>query len=691
MNLFGFEKKREEPPGGLEDFWSPQRSDDPKESDGNEVDADTIMETAPPQPQLTDEELLEELDISETSKTVDKTESSKEPDESNESDPSPSEDEIRGLSSLYSPQQSSNEQTGSSEAQDDLADILFEIGALTPEAHCRLRQELVVRPQLDVEVFLLESDLIEEKDLLAAKAHSYGLEFKEFDIEQVDRSVLNKSGLEIDFLMDNYLCPVALEWDNLVLATSQPPNVLAVEDVRRRSQMKVSVVVCTQQNIELLWEHIKEQEVDSDFDGIISDMMNVEIVADQDDGSEDLEEMAARSPIIKFVNYLISNAIGEGASDIHIEPKNKCTRIRYRIDGALFEVRQAPLKMHPAIVSRIKIMANLDISERRLPQDGKVSVLAGGRTIDLRISTLPTNRGEKVVIRLLDSRSILRGLEKLGMESKTLELFRQQIEMPNGIMLVTGPTGSGKSTTLYSAISQMDGDKMNISTVEDPVEYELDFCNQVQVKEQIGMDFAAALRSLLRQDPDVIMIGEIRDNETARIAVQAALTGHLVLSTLHTNDAPSSITRLVNIGIDAYLIAASLNAVLAQRLVRRICSHCKESYSIPENMRASIERMGIDPKLLYHGKGCDKCRESGYSGRVGIYEMLIIDERFRDMINKDSSVSNMRRAFRQSKSPALYEDGIEKVKKGLTTVEEVLRVTQVYGKSEDEVFVENIN
>ncbi|MHC4560857.1 MAG: GspE/PulE family protein, partial [Planctomycetota bacterium] len=429
--------------------------------------------------------------------------------------------------------------------------------------------------------------------------------------------------------------------------------------------------------------------VDYNFDDIISDMADVEVVQDQKRDFEDLEKMAGQSPVIKFVNYLISNAVNEGASDIHIEPKDKFTRIRCRIDGVLFEIMQSPLKMHPAIVSRIKIMSNLDISERRLPQDGKISVIVGGRGIDLRVSTLPTNHGEKVVIRVLDSRSIIRGLEQLGMEPKVMTAFRKQIALPHGILLVTGPTGSGKSTTLYSALCQMDSDELNISTVEDPVEYELDFCNQVQVSEKIGLDFASALRSLLRQDPDIIMIGEIRDNQTARIAVQAALTGHLVLSTLHTNDAASSITRLVNIGIDAYLIAASLNAVLAQRLVRKICPKCKQIYRVPKNMRKYVENSGVKPEQLFHGAGCDHCRGAGYIGRMGIYELLVVDEVFRDMINKDSSVSNMRRTFHESKQPTLFSDGIKKVKQGLTTIEEVLRVTEVYGRNEDEVFVEN--
>jgi type IV pilus assembly protein PilB len=395
--------------------------------------------------------------------------------------------------------------------------------------------------------------------------------------------------------------------------------------------------------------------------------------------------------VIKFVNYLISNAVREGASDIHIEPKEKLMRTRYRIDGVLFDMKESPLKMHPAIVSRIKIMANLDISERRLPQDGKIKVSIGGAAIDLRVSTLPTNHGEKVVIRVLDRQSVLRGLEQLGMEPEVMSTFAGQIVLPHGILLVTGPTGSGKSTTLYSALCQMDRDKLNISTVEDPVEYELDFCNQVQVSEKIGLDFATCLRSLLRQDPDVIMIGEIRDNETARIAVQAALTGHLVLSTLHTNDAAASITRLVDIGIEPYLIAASLNAVLAQRLVRKVCPNCKQTTEVSEDIRQYVERAGVQADQIFRGAGCDECRGSGYVGRVGIYEMLVIDEQFRDTINRDPSASGMRRVFHESGRRSLFDDGIVKVKQGLTTIEEVLRVTEVYGKNENEAFVENFN
>jgi len=590
---------------------------------------------------------------------------------------------IQGLSELYSP-----EEVGESHIY-DIIDILLDMGKLTPEEHACVRAEQSAKPDSDVETIMLKMGLLTNSpdDILIAKAGLYGQEFVHIEPEKVEKEAFAKLGM--DFIRSSCICPIAIEDNVLVAATSEPANVFAIEDAKRQTRMELRVVVCSAKDIAAVCDWFKKQEekVDYNVDEIISDMTEVEVVQDKEELSEDLEKMAGQSPVIKFVNYLISTAINEGASDIHIEPKDKFTRVRYRIDGVLFEKMQPPLKMHPAIVSRIKIMSNLDISERRLPQDGKISVIVGNRAIDLRVSTLPTNHGEKVVIRILDSKTALRGLEQLGMEPAVMEAFRRQIDLPHGILLVTGPTGSGKSTTLYSALCQMNGNELNISTVEDPVEYELDFCNQVQVSEKIGLDFATALRSLLRQDPDIIMIGEIRDNQTARIAVQAALTGHLVLSTLHTNDAASSITRLVNIGIDSYLIAASLNAALAQRLVRRICPDCKRIYKVPENMRKYVEKAGVKPEELFIGAGCDKCRGSGYAGRIGIYELLVIDDTFRDMINKDSSVSNMRRVFHEIKQPSLFDDGIRKVKRGLTTIEEVLRVTEVYGQNENEVFI----
>jgi type IV pilus assembly protein PilB len=605
---------------------------------------------------------------------------------------------IPGLSNLYCP-----EETGESHVY-DIADVLLDMGKLTPEVHSRLQQEFTrnrIKTASDVVTLLLKTGLINANDILEAKASLYGLEFRHIKPKDVEKEAFEK--LNIDFIKDSCVCPIAIEkgpqrteghfgteGETLVVATSEPANVFAIEEVKRQTRMELKVVVCSAEDIEAVCDSFTEEKIDYNFDDIISDMTDVEVVKEQEREFKDLEKMAAQSPVIKFVNYLISNAVNEGASDIHIEPKDKFTKIRYRIDGVLFEMMQSPLKMHPAIVSRIKIMSNLDISERRLPQDGKISIIIGGRGIDLRVSILPTNRGEKVVIRVLDSKSIIRGLEQLGMEPEVMAVFSKQILLPNGILLVTGPTGSGKSTTLYSALCQMDGNKLNISTVEDPVEYELGFCNQVQVNEKIGLDFASTLRSLLRQDPDVIMIGEIRDSETAQIAVRAALTGHLVLSTLHTNDAASSVTRLVDIGIDAYLIAASLNAVLAQRLVRRICPKCKQIYHVSKNMRKYVEDSGVSPDQLFHGAGCDYCRDSGYVGRVGIYELLVIDEEFRDIINKDPSIGNMRRVFYESKQPSLFDDGITKVKQGLTTIEEVLRVTKMNSQNGEEVFFKNI-
>ncbi len=586
-------------------------------------------------------------------------------------------DGIAGLSELYSPEDSCEARVH------DIADILLEDGGLSPEAFTRARQLQSDNPAADLAALLIDARLAGREEVLKAKAQLYDMEFRRVGPDDVDPAAFEK--LDTDTIRNLSVMPVAVEGDTLLVATSEPGNIFAIESVRNKAQMPLRVVVCCPEDIDAACGRFKNDANDYNVDDIISDMTDVEVVQDQDkDFAEDLEKMAGQSPVIKFVNYLISNAIREGASDIHIEPKEKHTKIRYRIDGVLFEAMQSPPKMHPAIVSRIKVMANLDISERRLPQDGKISVIVASREVDLRVSTLPTSMGEKVVIRVLDSRSILRGLNQLGMEPDTCAEFENQVSLPHGILLVTGPTGSGKSTTLYSALAQMDGDRLNVSTVEDPVEYKLEFCNQVQANDKIGLTFASALRSLLRQDPDVIMIGEIRDHETAKIAVQAALTGHLVLSTLHTNDAAASVTRLVNIGVDPYLIAASLNAVLAQRLVRRICPKCNQTTAVPEALRSTLEAAGLNPAEMVRGAGCEACRHSGYSGRVGIYELLVVDDPFRDMINADPSVTNMRRAFRQSGRASLFDDGMHKVAQELTTVDEVLRVTRANAPADEE-------
>ena len=380
---------------------------------------------------------------------------------------------------------------------------------------------------------------------------------------------------------------------------------------------------------------------------------------------------------ISFVDSLIASAVNDGASDIHIEPREKELHVRLRIDGVLFNKPAPPIKMHPAIISRLKILANLDISERRLPQDGRIRASVSGKQVDLRISMLPISHGEKCVIRVLDSRAISVGLEQLGMAADTLEAFRSQILQPHGIVLVTGPTGSGKSTTLYSALQVMDGGMLNICTVEDPVEYDLSSINQVQVHENIGMTFAVALRSLLRQDPDTIMVGEIRDEETARVAVQAALTGHMVLSTLHTNDAPSSITRLVDIGIESYLISAAVNGALAQRLLRRICENCKEPLTVvPESIAVYLEKHSDRTGQLYCGTGCEICHNTGYKGRIGIYELLVLNEELRDIITHNPSLGDLKAAAKGQGMRSLRDDGLQKAFEGLTTVEELIRITE---------------
>ncbi|MHC5158848.1 MAG: GspE/PulE family protein, partial [Planctomycetota bacterium] len=538
-----------------------------------------------------------------------------------------------GLQNLYSPQASTQTRIR------DIADVLLEDELLSAEQLDTIRNQQRENGS-DLENLLTEQGFDTEQ-LLRAKAKLYGYEFRTITPEQIDHKAF--SLMDIKTIRENRVMPIKTTEDGaLLVATTQPSNVFAIDDVKRQTGMAIDVVVCVIEDIEAACEEFDDSKFDYNVDDLMIEMDDIELVQDNEEDVEDLEKSAGESPVIKFVNFLLSNALHEGASDIHIEPKEKYTKIRYRIDGILFDTKQAPSKMHAAIVSRIKIMSNLDISERRIPQDGKIAVIMGGRGVDLRISVLPTSHGEKVVIRLLDSKSIMIGLEDSGMQPRILNAFQEQIAQPNGILLVTGPTGSGKSTTLYSALAQMDSDRLNVSTVEDPVEYNLEFCNQVQVNEKAGLTFAGSLRSLLRQDPDIIMIGEIRDQETSRIAVQAALTGHLVLSTLHTNDAPGSVSRLVNIGIEPYLIAASLNGILAQRLVRRICTNCKEPFTAPDNLHKYLDQAQIETHELMHGAGCDQCRDSGYAGRCGIHELLVIDEEFRQIINADSSVNSMR-------------------------------------------------
>jgi type IV pilus assembly protein PilB len=527
---------------------------------------------------------------------------------------------------------------------------------------------------------LLEMGAVKEEDVQKALAESLGYPYEHIDPKRVDRRAFEF--LPTEFMKSRGCCGLKLEDGRLTLGMVDPTDVFLLDEIRRRvnnKAIKVAVVCQTQINTAVEMGSSANAQEGEKFDEIMKDVGEdeLEIVAEEKEEVTDLAKASGESPVIRLVNFLIFDAIKQGASDIHLEPHEKRLVVRYRIDGVLFEAMNPPHQMAAAVVSRLKIMANLDIAERRLPQDGRIRTMAHGRHVGLRVSTVPTQYGEKTVIRILDNRSISLGLEQLGFSEDMLTILRKQIDRPNGIILVTGPTGSGKTTTLYSCLRCMDGAKMNISTVEDPVEYHLGFANQIQVHEKIGMTFAAALRALLRQDPDVIMLGEIRDQETAHIAVQASMTGHLVLSTLHTNDAPSSVTRLINIGVEPYLISAAVNAVLAQRLVRRICSECKELWK-PEDpeMHEFLVTHGFDPEKVYKGKGCERCRNTGYKGRVGIYELLVLDDVARDLVVRNPNVTELRRICQERGMVSLRQDGLHKVAAGFTTLEEVLSATE---------------
>jgi len=554
--------------------------------------------------------------------------------------------------------------------------LLLECGHITAEQLEQAKSVQAQTPGKPIVQILLTMNAASEAQILAAQAQTLGLPFESLDKSKIDPEAFKL--LAADYIRKHLVIPIRREDSVLVLGMVDPTDVFLLDEVRRRTKHQVRIVVTTAADIHRAVEQLTNTNIDLKVEEIIKDMAedDVQVVHDTQDDVTDLAKIVSESPVIRFVNYLIFDAIKQGASDIHIEPKEKELKVRYRIDGILFEAMNPPHSMHPAIVSRLKIMANLDISERRMPQDGRIRAMVHSRKVDLRLSTLPTACGEKCVLRILDNRTISVALEDLGFSEEVLTIWKRQIEQPHGILLVTGPTGSGKTTTLYASLRVMDGNKLNISTVEDPIEYHLAAANQVQVHEKIGMTFSAALRSMLRQDPDVVMLGEIRDSETARIAVQAALTGHLVLSTLHTNDAPASITRLINIGVEPYLISAAVNAILAQRLVRKICPHCKEPYIPSAEMREFLTLQGFNSQATFKGKGCDRCRRSGYAGRLGIYELLVMDDSLRDQVTRNPDVTQLRKLCRERGLVTLREDGFAKVMHGLTTVDEVLRVTE---------------
>jgi len=520
---------------------------------------------------------------------------------------------------------------------------------------------------------LIESGLCTEEQILECLAIECGVPFAKLDTRLYDPKVVDL--LPREYIEQNLVLPLFLVRGVLTVAVSEPSNLFLIDEIRNLTNLQVQIVAATPRDIRRMITNLPNSKIFV-IDDIIEDSQaaDVTLIEEAIEDIGDIEEGAGQSPVIRLVNYLIYSAVKEGASDIHIEPAERCLRVRFRIDGRLHKFLEIPLRLLPAVTSRIKIMASLDISERRLPQDGRVHVLLEGRKIDLRVSTFPSARGEKTVIRVLDTRNISLNLEELGFAEDILAEFQRHIHAPNGIILVTGPTGSGKSTTLYAAINAIATMENNVCTVEDPIEYHLPLINQFQVQEKIGLTFSKALRTLLRQDPDVIMVGEIRDEETARTAIQAALTGHLVLSTLHTNDACSAVTRLVNMGIEPYLIAAALNMVLAQRLVRRICPKCKSPYEPPRNVRRALERMGFEIPTFYRGVGCRSCRNTGYRGRIGVHELLSITEEMRDLIISNPSITALRQLALQNGMVTLAHDGFRKVREGITTIEEVLSI-----------------
>jgi type IV pilus assembly protein PilB len=560
--------------------------------------------------------------------------------------------------------------------------LLLERGQITEEQLDQARKVQSQTPSKTVPQVLLTMNACTENHILSAQAEMMGVPYESPAKNEVDPQAF--ALLPQEYIKKQGVIPLRFEGSDgsakvLVVGMSDPNNVFLYDEVRRRLKRETRYVAVSNADIIKLVELMTMgNESTEKVDEILKDVKedDVQVVKEEADSATDLEKAGNESPIIRFVNYLIADAIKQGASDIHIEPKEKALKIRLRIDGILFEAMNPPHTMTAAIVSRLKIMSNLDISERRLPQDGRIRAIVNDRKIDLRMSTLPTAFGEKVVMRILDNKAINVPLEALGFSDEMLAKWKEQIDQPHGIVLVTGPTGSGKTTTLYSSLRVMDGNKLNISTVEDPIEYQLASANQVQVHEKIGMTFSAALRSLLRQDPDVVLLGEIRDAETARIAVQAALTGHLVLSTLHTNDAPSSVTRLINIGVEPYLISSAVNAIVAQRLVRKICKECKEEYEPSAEHRAFLTQQGFTDEKIMRGKGCDRCRKTGYAGRLGIYELLIMDDQLRDMVTANPDVIQLRRKCREKGLITLREDGFGKVRAGLTTIDEILRVTE---------------
>ena len=535
---------------------------------------------------------------------------------------------------------------------------------------------------------LLQLKKLDDKDVTAALAEHFSMEYIHFD----DANKLDKINMDIARMLPESIakrfCLVAVEEDdnnNIVIVMADPLNVVAIDTVTLKLKRKIKPAISSAREInraiEVIYHgsDVEEQqlrnlvEIEVENENRQDDDVFLEDIVEPDTIGEDA---ANKAPVIRFVDLLMSQAVKCRASDIHIEPQEKSTVVRMRVDGILRGMVPPAKKMQAAVIARIKIVARMDIAERRLPQDGRFKMKISGGAIDCRVSTIPTIYGEKVVMRILDASAVKHDLDQLGLEPERLTELKSKLSQPHGIIIVTGPTGSGKSTTLYSALSHLRDPAKNITTVEDPVEYRLAGINQIQVKPEIDLDFARCLRAILRQDPDIVLIGEIRDKETVEIAIKASLTGHLVLSTFHTNDAPSAISRLLYMGIERYLLASALNLVIAQRLVRRICDHCKEPVTLSEE---ALKHLGIDNErakdsVFYHGRGCPACGETGYLGRLPIFEFLDVDTDVSEKIIASANESQIREASRQKGYGGLLDSGVIKVLEGVTTAEEVIRI-----------------
>jgi len=524
---------------------------------------------------------------------------------------------------------------------------------------------------------LVKLGFISEDELSAFLSKQYGVPSVNLNEFEVDPAVV--ATVPADVAQKYQIVPINRAGSTLIVAMSDPSNIFAIDDLKFMTGYNVEVVVASEAAIKVCIDRYYDQS--ASMADVMDELDDIDLeVMDEDDDVDAgaLEKAAEDAPVVKLCNLILTDAIKKKASDIHIEPYEKSFRVRYRIDGVLYEVMKPPMKLRNAITSRIKIMADLNIAERRLPQDGRIKIkLGAGNDMDYRVNSCPTLFGEKIVLRLLDKSNLQLDMTKLGYEPQALEWFKKEIHKPFGMCLVTGPTGSGKTVSLYSALAELNKVSENISTAEDPVEFNFAGINQVQMHEEIGLNFASALRAFLRQDPDIIMIGEIRDFETAEIGVKAALTGHLVLSTLHTNDAPSTINRLLNMGIEPFLVASAVNLITAQRLGRRLCGECKEPEEIPKAalIEAGIPEDRVDSVVCMKGQGCATCNETGYKGRVGIYQVMPMLEEIRELVLSGANTAEIKEESMRLGVKSMRQSALTKLEEGVTSFEEVCRCT----------------